>query len=168
MALREVGLDALWHASFENWFFNIHREGRMPGLTPIELQLQWRLAGDDREWLGRAALKAHTATHRTVALVGAAPLAAGAAISYRDQPIGKVLIAEQSATLDLPIGMGLIELPCAYSGIDRFVAGEVAVRTVSPPYVNNLSLYVDPRRHGWATRDEVVYSGPRPTGILAP
>ncbi|MBW2453274.1 MAG: aminomethyltransferase family protein [Deltaproteobacteria bacterium] len=168
MSLREVGLDALWHASFENWFFNIHREGRLPGLTPVELQLQWRLAGDDREWLGRVALRARTATHRAVALVGAAPLAAGAAITYRGRAIGEVLVAERSATLDLPIGMGLIELPYAYSGIGRFVAGEVPLRTVSPPFVNNLSLYVDPQRDVWATRDEVVYSGPRPTGIVAP
>src|SRR5439155_17400816 len=40
--LAEISPDALRVAALENWFWNARHDVR-PGLTPIELQLQWRV-----------------------------------------------------------------------------------------------------------------------------
>src|SRR4051812_30520265 len=53
--LVNVGLDALDQCALENWFFNIRREGR-EDVTPIELQLQWRVSYK-KDFTGSAALR---------------------------------------------------------------------------------------------------------------
>lgn len=166
--LREVGVHSLWHTEFENRFFNIHREGRAPRCSPIELQLQWRLAREDKQYVGRDALRARRVTHRATALVASAALKPGDPVTYQDRAIGSVIEAQLSETIGLPIGLALIENELAHSGIDRFAAGGVPVRTVSPPFVNNLSLYVNLQRDAWATRGEIAYRGPLPIGIAPP
>lgn len=166
--LREVGIEASWHASLESWFFNIHAEGLAAELTPHELQLHWRLSHEERDYVGAAALRARRPTRRTTALVGRAPLAPGAVVRYQDRPVGSVLVTATSVTLGLPIAIALVERELAHSGIDRFVAGDVPVRTVSPPFVDNLSLYVSAQRHSWSTRHELDYPGPRRPGIAPP
>jgi glycine cleavage system aminomethyltransferase T len=50
-----AGLEALEVCALENWFFNIRREGRF-GLTPLELQLQWRVS-PRKGFLGSRALE---------------------------------------------------------------------------------------------------------------
>ncbi len=158
LGLLEVGLDALAHAQLENWFFDMHREGRA-GLSPIELQLQWRLATEDKDYVGRAALRQRPVTGRITALRAAQPLVPGELVSYRDERIGVVIRGERSVTLGDEIGIALIDRSFAHSGIDVFRIGDVPVRTVSPPFVNNLSLYVNPQQHTWATRHEVAFPG---------
>jgi hypothetical protein len=54
----------------------------------------------------------------------------------------------------------LIDRAHAHSGIDAYVArgpdgSEVRVRTVSPPFVVNLSLLVEPQRHSYQRRHEI-------------
>ena len=157
--LAEVGAHALWHASLENWFFNIRGEGRF-GLSPIELQLQWRLATDDKDYVGRQALRQRTVRQRITALVARDALQPGDDVSYGGQCIGSVLVAARSVTLGCYIALALVDLSFSYSHIDRFLAGDVAVHTVSPPFVNNLSLYVNPQQHTFATRHEIPFPGP--------
>lgn len=161
-----AGTDALWHCQLENWFFNVHREGQSD-LTPIELQLQWRVS-PVKDYLGAAALRARRSagvTHRVTALEARGPIAAGDALVFEGEPIGRVLHAEPSLTLgDRHVGVGLLRVAYAHSGIDRYAARSAAnerviepVRTVSAPFVDNRSLHVNPQKHAYAIRSEIPF-----------
>lgn len=157
-----VGFDAIEHAMLENWFFTIDHEGRQ-GLSPIELGLQWRLAAD-KDFVGAAALRARRAagvTQRVTALVSEAPIAAGDRLFSGEQPIGTVLRAARSITLGDHVAIGLLDIAHAHSGIDSYVAHQagtvVPVRTVSAPFVNNRSLFVNPQRHSYADRARIDF-----------
>lgn len=174
-----AGADALWHCQLENWFFNIHREGRA-GLTPIELQLQWRVS-PTKDYVGAAALRERRrsgAAQRVTALQAKGPISAGDELVFEGEPIGRVLHAEPSITIgDRHVGIGLLRAEYAHSGIDRYAAarGEPGtdarpgittnaralepVRTVSAPFVNNRSLHVNPQKHTYALRSEIPFPG---------
>lgn len=164
--LRHAGVDALFHASLENWFFCIFREGRAPGITPLELGLQWRLS-PTKSFPGSAALaerRARGVARRATAILADDPsitLTEGDTIFFDDRPIGAVIRAERSVTLDRSIGIGLIELAYAHSGVDRYRAGPARqpIRTVSAPFINNLSLYVNPTKHTYERRSEIAFPG---------
>jgi aminomethyltransferase len=158
LGLREVDADALSHAALENWFFDV-REPALRGLTPVELQLQWRLATEDKEYVGRSALRVRPATARITAVVADAPLRRGDPVRYAEHTIGEVVLGTRSLTLDHEIGLALIALPYAHSGVDRYRAGDVPIRTVSAPFVNNLSLYVNPQVHTYAEREAIAFPG---------
>ncbi|HLM72172.1 MAG TPA: hypothetical protein VK459_05765 [Polyangiaceae bacterium] len=171
--IRPAGALALWHAALENWFFTIHREGRAApitsaasGLSPIELGLQWRVS-HRKEFVGSEGLAARkpasrSHSYRATAIESDLPLAEGDAVFFEDRPIGAVLRAERSVTLEHFIGIGLIEAAYAHSGVDRYRAGAAAhpLRTVSAPFINNLSLYVNPAKHTFARRAEIPFPGP--------
>src|SRR5262249_51859684 len=60
LGAREVGVDALDHCSLENWYFSIRTlQGapKTPVLTPLELQLQWRV-NYEKDFVGAEALPA--------------------------------------------------------------------------------------------------------------
>ncbi|HEY4244136.1 MAG TPA: hypothetical protein VGM88_30190 [Kofleriaceae bacterium] len=144
---------ALEVAQLENAFWNARREVR-PGLTPVELQLQWRVTAG-REFPGSAALEARrrAAATRTVLVAAAGELAEGAGIFAGERRIGEVLHAEWSPMREDWLGLALVERPLAHAGLVGLHAdGGVACRTISAPALNNRSLYVDPQRHAWATR----------------
>jgi glycine cleavage system aminomethyltransferase T len=152
-----VSLDALDLCALENGFFNIRREGRA-GLDPLELQLQWRVTYA-REYVGAAALRARRAAglkRRVTHVIAGEPLAAGDAVVFADKPIGALLQASASPLRGDWVALALLDLPYAHAGIDRYVARrgdrEVPLRTVSPPLINNRSLYVSPQRHGYRAR----------------
>jgi glycine cleavage system aminomethyltransferase T len=149
---RPVGVRALFHASLENWFFNIHREGQT-NLLPIELQLQWRITYDKVE--------RRACTRRVTPIRAAAAIAAGDVITCDGTKIGEVLVAERSVTLGAWIAIALLDVDYAWSGIvDRYRANDVALTTVSAPFVNNLSLYVNVHRDRYARRHEIKFPGP--------
>jgi glycine cleavage system aminomethyltransferase T len=154
--LAEVGADALSLCGFENWFFDAHHVP--PGATPIELQLQWRLA-TDRDFLGREAIEARRASATTlqVCLLASDAVAAGDRVSLDGRDVGKVTRAERSHVRGEWIVSALVEARLAHGGIDRFAIGSARARSVAPPLVDNQSLYVDPRRHAYRTRDEVRF-----------
>lgn len=159
-----AGVRALRHCALENWFFDIHCEGAAD-LTPIELQLQWRISAR-KEYVGAEALRARRAagvTRRVTALQAEAEMAPGDAVTCGGDVIGKVLWAERSITLGEHVGVGLLEQAYAHSGIDRYAVRhggvEAPIRTVSAPFVNNLSLFVHPQRHTYARRAEIPFPG---------
>lgn len=154
--LGEVGAEAIAHCGFENWFFDADH---VPdGATPVELQLEWRLASD-RDFLGRAAVDAHRplATEHLVCIVAERELVKGDAITLAGERVGRVTRAAFSHARGGWIASALVDRALAHGGIDRFVAGDVPVRTVAPPLVDNRSLYVDPRRHAYRARDEIRF-----------
>lgn len=153
-------LAVLDQASLESFFFNIRWEGAA-GLTPLELQLQWRL-----DWNGHAvgldALRVHRArgaTRRVTTLLSPAAVAAGDAISLGDDVVGQVLNAGYSRCRSEWVALGLLDRSVAMPGIRRFIArtseGDVEQRSVSPPLLNNASLFVNPQMHAWTIRHEV-------------
>jgi glycine cleavage system T protein (aminomethyltransferase) len=150
--LRAIGPEGLAVAMLENWFWNPRRDVA-PGLTPIELQLQWRTSRG-RAFPGSAALDARrgAATQRAVMATAASALAAGAPIAAGDRVIGSVLHAEYSPLREEWIAMALLERPLAHAGLTGLACHGAAVATRSAPALNNLSLYVDPQRHSYATR----------------
>lgn len=152
--LVEVGAASLSLCGFESWFFDAEHVPQ--GATPIELQLQWRLA-PDRDYLGRSAIEARRAeiTRRQVCLVAPSALSAGDAVMLGQRAIGAITRAAFSHVRGEWIASALIDRELAHGGIDRFTANGVALRTVAPPLVDNRSLYVDPRRHAYRTRGEV-------------
>jgi aminomethyltransferase len=161
-ATTPVGFDAVEHAMLENWFFTIDHEGRK-GLSPIELGLQWRLAAD-KEFVGSTALRARReagVTRRITALDSEGPIAEGDPVFSGDEPIGTVIRAARSVTLGDHVAIGLLDIAHAHSGIGSYGvvhAGHVVpVRTVSAPFVNNRSLFVNPQRHTFSRRDEIAF-----------
>ena len=157
--LREVGLDTLDQCALENWFFNIRREGRQ-AVTPIELQLQWRVSYQ-KEFVGSEALRRRRAERpavRLTCLLGKQELALGAKVFLSGAAVGSIVNAGYSHVRDEWIGLALIETRWAHPGIDAFrVAdgeGQVAARSVSPPVLLNRSLGVSPQLHSYATRHE--------------
>lgn len=154
--LAEVSAESLSLCGFENWFFDA---SHVPaGATPIELQLQWRLA-PDRDFLGREAIEAHraTASLRQVCLVARETIAAGERVSLDGREVGEVTRAAFSHARGEWIASALVPRALAHGGIDRWRLGGTSARSVAPPLVDNRSLYVDPRRHAYRTRDEVRF-----------
>jgi len=152
-----IGLPALERAGLEAGFFNVRR-WVSDGLTPVELQLQWRVSAG-RRFPGSAALAEHRRAPRgRVSFVAsAAELAVGAAIELEGAPVGRVLDAGYSPTRGDWLAVAILGCAVGHAGPTGFTCGGTAVRTISAPAVNNRSLYVDPQRHSWATRETTTF-----------
>jgi len=163
--VRRVGLDSLEQCGLENGFFNVRREGRK-GLSPIELGLQWRVSYN-KEYVGAEALRAQRSAgvaRRATYLIGKEPVMKGDGVWLDDERIGEVLTSGFSPTIESHVAVALLDRPYFHAGIDSFTAGKSksdrsAVATVSPPVVNNRSLYINPQRHAYATRARDTFPG---------
>jgi glycine cleavage system aminomethyltransferase T len=151
--LADISLAALEVAQLENAFWNARRD-TAPGLTPIELQLQWRIAYD-REYPGAAALRRRRehANRRSVLLSADRELTAGARVNAAGREIGHVLHADYSPIRQRWLALAIVERSLAHAGLDGFDVAGVAASSVSAPAIDNRSLLVDPQRHSFATRD---------------
>lgn len=151
--LAEISLAALELAQLENLFWNARRDSA-PGLTPIELQLQWRVSYD-REFPGSAALHSRrtTARRRAVLLCSDRELTTDARVVAGGRDIGSALHAGRSPTRGDWLAIAIIERALAHAGLGGFDIGGAAARTLSAPSIDNRSLLVDPQRHSFATRE---------------
>lgn len=159
--LKEVGLEAVDACSLENWFFNARKEGQA-GLGPLEFGLQWRVSYG-KEYIGSAALQERRksgAKQRTVCAVSRSALASGGSITTKQGDIiGRVLRSQHSPLLDAYVNMVLLDRAYAYSGIDSYLvkpdgdSAGIPILTVSPPVINNRSIYVNAQKHSYATRE---------------
>lgn len=159
--LKQVSLEAVDLCSFENWFFNARKEGRA-GLGPLELGLQWRVSYG-KDYRGSSALaerrKEGTKQRTVCALSRSALKPAAPVFTQQGDEIGRVVRCEHSPLIDADIAMVLLDRAYAYSGIDTYVvkpdedgASPIPILTVSPPVINNRSLYVNAQKHSYATR----------------
>lgn len=156
----QVGLEALDQCALDNWFFNIRAEGRAP-VTPIELQLQWRVSYQ-KSFVGSTAVRARRADGielRLTCLTSPGPIGVDDAIVCHDQGIGVVVNAAFSPIRKQWIALGLLDLAFAYPGIGPLNVGASRIpgHTVAPPVLNNRSLYVNPQIHSYATRLEDLF-----------
>lgn len=158
-----VSQDALDQCGLENWFFNIRRD-TTEGVTPLELQLQWRVSYRGT-YVGSEALKQRRADgikQRITSLVSEQSIQKGDPVRFGEQVIGHITNAGYSHTRGDYAATALLDLAYAHAGVDRYTAGGVPVRTVAPPLIDNQSLHVDPFEHAFDRRDEVNYLGQHP------
>lgn len=155
--VRAVERAALDLCALEAGFFNVRTQVR-DGLTPVELQLQWRVSAG-RTYPGSDAVAQHRkAPRERVALIAAArELPVDAAIELAGERVGSVLDAGWSFIRNEALGVARLDIAVSHAGLAGFSCGDIAVHTISSPAVNNRSLYVDPQRHSWATRDKVTF-----------
>jgi glycine cleavage system aminomethyltransferase T len=154
---RRATLEALDQCALENWFFNIRREGQEP-VTPIELQLQWRVAYD-KEFVGSAALRERRragARQRLTSILAGDAVAVGEKVVLEGVEVGRVVNAGYSHMLGAWVALALIDIAWAHPGITVLRVGPegVSARSVSPPVLNNRSLAISPQLHSYHTRDQ--------------
>ena len=151
-----VELAALDTCALENWFFNIRGEGRH-GLTPLELQLQWRVSRKT-SFVGSEALKLRRTAgieQRLTCLVSPSPIQVDDPVRRDETDLGRVIHAGYSALRGDWVGLALIDMPYAHPGVDALhVRDEREARTVAPPVITNRSLYVNPQVHSYASRHD--------------
>jgi glycine cleavage system aminomethyltransferase T len=149
----DAGLETLDQCALENWFFNIRREGALD-LTPIELQLQWRISYR-KEYVGATALAEHRQQGnktRLTTLLSTQEISTGQAVTHEGEQVGKIVNAGFSHTREDWVGLALMDLPYSYPGLDLD-----GLQTVSPPVLHNRSMYVSPQAHSYGTRDETPF-----------
>jgi aminomethyltransferase len=157
---RRVGLQALDQCALENWFFNVRREGRA-AVTPIELQLQWRVVYD-KDYVGAEALRRRRRDgprQRLTTLLASADIATGEDVMLDGRVVGRVVNAGFSPVRGDWVALALLDIACAHPGIAAFRCGADAVpcRSVAPPLLNNRSLAVSPQLHSYQTRHEIDF-----------
>lgn len=152
--------EALDQCALENGFFNARREGREP-VTPLELQLQWRLSGR-KAFLGSSAIEARRLTgiaERLTYLVAPSQPSAGAPVHLEGRQVGRVVQSGFSRERNEWVVQALIEVAWAHPWIDLFRVGPEGIpsRSVIPPLLNNRSLFVSPQIHSYRTRHEFTF-----------
>ena len=148
---RLVGRDAVDEARLEQAFWNPRREARF-GLDAVELQQQWRLQ-PGKAHPGAAALSARRldeGRRMRVAFRASGELREGDPVVRGGESCGAVLLAAPSSHGPGWIGLAALRRPLAHSGMAGFVCNGADLHIVSPPFVSNLSLGVDPRRQAAA------------------
>jgi glycine cleavage system aminomethyltransferase T len=159
LEVAEVGAEAVALAGFENWFFDARHVPE--GATPVELSLSWRLASD-RDFLGRDAIEKRRTSPgpRQACVFASTEVRAGERVLLEGHDVGVITRAAFSPSRQSWFASALVEPRLVCAGIE-LVAGAATLRTIAPPLVDNQSLYVDPRRHTYRTRDEVRFGSPR-------
>lgn len=163
LGLVEANLAALDQCALENWHFT-HRalgdRARGAELTPAELQLRWRL-DPKKDFVGAEAVRRRIAAgcrERVTCFVAGRSVAPGQSVCLDDEVVGWVLQAGWSPVRGDWVGWAMVETALASPGIRRFhvvgAEGPVPIETRSPPVIDNRSLFVDPRKHRYATRAE--------------
>jgi aminomethyltransferase len=160
--LAPVSLEALDLCALESGHFAMRwlREGDQV-LTPIELQLQWRVTYS-REFVGADALRARRsegAKERVTCFVAEGPVARGQRVRLGALELGEVLTACASPTIQRTVGWALLSRPFAHPHIDlEAVApeGALPLRTCPAFLFETLSLRVQPHLgHTYAKREEI-------------
>jgi glycine cleavage system aminomethyltransferase T len=161
--LVEADLAALDQCALENWhFFMRALDGVAPqvALTPGELQLGWRVDAA-KAFEGADALRRRRESgysQRLTCFVAPQPVGRFEPVLLDEETIGWVLQAGWSTLRRDWVGWALLDSRLAWPGIRRYhvagTAGAVGIETRSPPVLDNRSLFVDPRKHHYSTRDE--------------
>lgn len=155
-------LAALDQCALENFFFNVRREGR-EAVTPIELQLQWRVEyGKDA--VGLEALRRQRESgvrSRLTCLVAEGLVAVGDPVLREGRRVGRLVNSGWSTARGDCVALALLDLAWAHSGLRGFAVphdgAAVPARSVSPPTLNNRSLFVSPQLHSYGTRSEIAF-----------
>lgn len=140
----------------ENFFFDINREGQYK-LTPLELQLQWRLSSQKTVYPGAEAIRTLRQSgwrRRLTCFTMPNPVNADAEITCDGEIVGRILAVGYSPMRGDYVGKALLHQPYWHAGLNAFCVGDCPLKTISAPAINNLSLKVSPYRHSFHTREE--------------
>lgn len=158
-----VGCEALDVCALESWHFTMRalvETGVARSLTPLELQVQWRVVYT-RDFVGADALRARKSAGikaRVTCFTSHEPVLTGQRIRLGQLDVGEVVHACASPTLDLTVGSALITMPFAQPHLSFSAlapVGPIPMRTCPAFLVDNLSMRVQPHLgHGYATRGE--------------
>jgi glycine cleavage system aminomethyltransferase T len=164
-----VGLEALDVCALESWHFTMRTLGatdKASPLTPIELQLQWRV-GYTRDFVGAEALRAHKArvrespdkaSVRVTCFTAGDPVLPRQRIHLGDADVGEGIASCVSPTLGLTVGAALLSERFAHPHLSLVAMAPerpIPLRTCPAFLVENLSLHVQPHLgHTYATRGE--------------
>ncbi len=158
--LVEADLAALDACALENWhFFMRSLKAGGAELSPLELQLQWRV-DPERPFRGSAAYRERSRrgpVRRLTCFTAGELVLAGEVVQLDGRGVGTVLTAGPSEARGDVVGWALIDVRLAWPGISRFCVASggksVAIETRSPPLLDNRSLFIDPHRHRYAERE---------------
>ncbi|HVM60842.1 MAG TPA: hypothetical protein VMV72_08245 [Verrucomicrobiae bacterium] len=134
---RCCGFDIHQELRLEGRFFNIHAEGRRVR-DPLVLGLQWMIDFDKEDFRGAAAIKQRRAAGLKQKLVGITSIDGRRKLA----PGGEVVATCFSDVLDRPLGLAVLPIGQAYSGLDYRLASGQTVRTISMPPILPKSLKV--------------------------
>ena len=140
----------------ENFFFDINTEGQY-NLTPLELQLQWRLSSQKTVYPGAEAIRTLRQsgwTRRLTCFTTPDLVNPDAEITCDGEMVGHVLAAGYSPIRGDYVGKALLRKPYWHAGLDAFQVDGCPLKTISAPAINNLSLKVSSYRHSFHTREE--------------
>lgn len=171
--LVEVGQRDIDCAALESGFFCPRHRGVL-GRSPVELQLQWRLSPDRTDYRGAqgvALARANVPARRLSWVIGRFedPAPEFGPIVRSGVEVGELLEGFVSPMLGCFVGLALIDRPLAHPWIAEFFVGDCELRTEAPPLLQNRSIFVDPRKHVYAHRNEdqfvpIVPGGARQAG----
>jgi len=155
----------LARCALEHGSFSVDLPGAA-ALTPLQLQLQWRI-DYDRDVPGMAALRAQRASGSAGRLTwffapGDAPVPdTGQPFAVGGQLAGTVVDAFRSHALGGVVGTALLARAVAHVGLPASWtppdAAPVPARTVGPPLLNNRSGTIHPLQHTHAERARVEH-----------
>jgi len=143
------GVEAHNALRLEGRFFNIHAEGARVR-DPLVLGLQWMIDFEKESFRGMEAIKQRRAAGLKQKIVGVAALPggqglrSGVKIFHGTDEIGEVVADASSPSLDRQIGLAVLRVELAFSGL-TFAAGAPAgpqVETISMPPIFPKSLQV--------------------------
>ena len=157
--IRQAGIDALDYCALENNFFNVHKEGSI-GANPKELQLQWRLSyGKHFTHTGALqAMREEPIKRRMIAIYSETILVEKGLIFCNNDEIGFIINSAPYLSGEGYIGLAMIQWPYAESGVvNEYQSSAGAIRTVSPPFINNRSLVINPQIHSYLDLDEIQF-----------
>lgn len=170
--LQTIGRAARALGALEQGSFDVDH-GCAAELTPLELQLQWRV-DYNRRAPGIAAVRAQRdrgGAGRVTWWVAPADQSpeCGATVALAGRQVGRVIHAAASPALGGLVGLALLDCTVAHPGLAMTWADRTGqfhpLQTVAPPLLNNRSLFVHPYRHTYARRDEITSP---PLSRLAP
>jgi aminomethyltransferase len=142
--------------ALENFFFDINREGQY-GLTPFELQLQWRLSAQKAVYPGAEAIRTRRQsgwTRRLTCFSTPDPVKVDTAVVCDDEVVGHILAVGYSPVRGDYVGKALLRRPYWHAGLDVFQVQGCPLKTLSPPAVDNLSWNISPYNDSFHTREK--------------
>ena len=154
--LKMADSQARSQCSLENFFFDLIKEGSY-GLTPMELQLQWRISMQKEVYPGYEAI--HTIrkngwNRRLCAFITPYPINVDEVITCEDTSVGRVLAIGYSPLRKEFVGKALIDRPFWHAGLDCFRVGDHSLITKSAPIINNLSISINPYLNSYLNRND--------------
>lgn len=142
--------------SLENFFFDLNREGQY-GLSPPELQLQWRLSRQKTEYPGSGAMqniREKGWDKRLTCFITKNPARVNDVILYENESVGQVLSIGYSPLRKEFVGKALINKPFWHAGLNCFTLNNQELATISAPAIDNRSIHVNLNIDSYFTRRE--------------